>query len=61
MVKHEIWMTAMKSKAGMLCIGCLETRLERNLTNSDFLPCALNKETKRFKKSDRLKDRLSTV
>jgi hypothetical protein len=48
--------------AGMLCIGCLETRLKRKLTPSDFKDCLLN-DHKRMKTmgrtSSRLYDRLS--
>lgn len=40
MVRHEIWQWHGSGKR-MLCIGCLEKRLGRELTSQDFLPCIL--------------------
>ncbi len=50
MVNHSVWdETGLGRRDGMLCIGCLETRIGRTLTQFDFLDCY---------KSDRLIDRL---
>lgn len=42
MVKNEIWKTFGVGD-GFLCIGCLENRIQRQLTSSDFTDCPLNK------------------
>ena len=50
----------LEKRDGMVCIGCLETRLGRLLTPSDFTGCPLNEEG--FgQKSDRFKNRLGLV
>jgi T5orf172 domain len=51
-VFENIWYAAIKTKAprrhtdhpvrGMLCIGCLEARIRRQLRPSDFCDCSLN-------------------
>lgn len=60
MVKDDPWMEAHAvlgdDPTGMLCIGCLEDRIGRQLVREDFLACRIN--TKYFKKSDRLTSRL---
>ena len=38
MVRDQTWAEARAPKAGFLCIGCLENRLERDLGPDDF-PC----------------------
>ena len=58
-VLTEIWLSAVGSKKGMLCIGCLETRLKRRLTKADFPPVTIN-NPKLTSMSMRLLDRLST-
>lgn len=66
-LRDELWKTY--GVEGVLCIGCLETRLGRKLTPEDFkdgfLSAALSGELERkfgpelgLKLSDRLKDRL---
>jgi hypothetical protein len=35
-VTHELWARANPDGAGMLCVGCLEKRLGRELTPDDF-------------------------
>jgi hypothetical protein len=61
MVKHDVWECAgLDSKDGMLCIGCLEVRLERTLGPEDFLDCPINEKEFRYK-SARLKNRLGEV
>jgi hypothetical protein len=63
MVKSPIWFQAISAEpvtsfGVLLCIGCLEKRLNRKLTVEDFanVPCNLDKD--HFHKSERLKDRL---
>lgn len=55
MVQDELW-EAHGPVRGMLCIGCLEARIGRQLTPADFSDCLLN--TRPFKKSLRLAQRL---
>ena len=62
--KHEhyfvnlvLWMNAVGSKTGMLCVGCLETRIGRKLNKSDFTNCTIN-DVKFGQKSMRLIDRI---
>lgn len=57
MVKDPVWKEAGMTK-GMLCIGCLETRLRRELTFEDFTPAPINLVGVFFKQSKRLYDRL---
>lgn len=44
MVNKQVWRTAIPAAPhkGMLCIGCLEKRLGRELDHDDFRWCALN-------------------
>lgn len=57
MVHDHIWAEAgMTSNGGMLCIGCLESRLDRDLTPSDFTDALLN--SMRFMRSAHLRHRL---
>lgn len=59
MVHDSIWSAAVSEKpAVILCIGCLETRLGRELTATDFKAVPLNTGPG-FKRSDRFADRLS--
>ena len=39
----EIWYLVHDSKDGMLCINCIEEKLERKLTKADFTDCFINK------------------
>ena len=57
MVTDEVWAEAkMEPTGGMLCIGCLETRLGYQLNRSHFTDCPLNVK-EMTPKSDRLKSR----
>jgi hypothetical protein len=56
MVHDAIWEEAGGSK-GMLCVGCLEARLGRQLMAHDFMDCPLNRWP--YVQSDRLKDRMT--
>jgi hypothetical protein len=42
MVTKRTWRKANPADKGMLCIGCLEKRLNRKLTLSDFIWCPVN-------------------
>lgn len=75
MVREPIWLVAFglleyrqrvgqirhqkQKPKGMLCIGCLEDRLGRQLTPTDFTACPLN--TAAYSKSERLRNRLGIV
>lgn len=56
MVKNTLWHEHGVER-GMLCIGCLENRMQRSLTKGDFTKCALNTVNR---KSARLVNRLTT-
>ena len=53
MVKDEIWMSCVvgDEEFGLLCIGCLEDRLGRELRPSDFTPFPVNSYTESKKHS----------
>ncbi|WP_157083916.1 hypothetical protein [Millisia brevis] len=38
MVHDDLWLSVVPDRVGHLCIGCLEGRLGRRLTPSDFIP-----------------------
>lgn len=57
MVEHRLW-AEVKGAVDMLCIGCLESRLGRQLNLTDFIDCPLNREIDRVR-SPRLIDRLT--
>jgi hypothetical protein len=57
MVTDEVWETAHPEKRGMLCIGCLEDRLGRQLTSDDFTDAPINQGY--FGYSERLLQRLA--
>ena len=54
MVTHELW----ANSDGMLCIGCLEKRLGRELTPDDFPSCWDDRD---HPKSERLLERLGGI
>lgn len=57
-IKTELWLKIMATIKGMLCIGCLENRLGRQLQKSDFTDATINNP--RFvPKSQRLMMRLA--
>jgi hypothetical protein len=41
-VHTTLWLSAVGSKTGMLCIGCLERRIGRKLTPEDFTAAYIN-------------------
>lgn len=59
MVKDDVWYSAVtaRSKPSILCIGCLERRIDRLLTKDDFSAVPLN-EMPFWPRSERLKTRL---
>jgi len=62
-LKDTIWYRANPRGDGMLCIGCLECRLGRSITQDDFrleVPINMMEFNERFPKSNRLINRLST-
>jgi len=59
MVTNEAWKASgLTSNGGMLCIGCLETRLGRELTGEDFPDYPINRGV--FGMSARIKARIAT-
>jgi hypothetical protein len=57
----QAWPTYRRERYGQfLCIGCLESRLGRTLTKSDFTPVPLN-SLSRGHKSERLRNRLTSA
>ena len=41
-IHTPLWLSVMPSLNGMLCVGCLETRLGRRLLPDDFPPVTIN-------------------
>ena len=59
MVNHDVWAKCgVDRNGGMLCIGCLETRIGRELKADDFLDAPVNQQGF-FDQSIRLKSRLN--
>lgn len=56
-LKTELWLQAVGSTNGMLCIECLEKRIGRQLEPGDFTNCYLNNARKGC--SQRLQHRLN--
>jgi len=56
MVNNDLWDTYV-SESGMLCVRCLEDRIMRRLTPTDFSDVPINTITP-YHRSDRLRDRL---
>jgi hypothetical protein len=61
MVQNSIWNNVVSDGSGMLCIGCLETRLGRILTQADFTDAPVNSSWRDSSKSPRLKARLNDL
>jgi hypothetical protein len=55
---HSVWRRANPAIAGMLCLGCLERRLGRQLTPEDFAPSLVNDHPE-CRRSTRLRARLA--
>jgi hypothetical protein len=61
-LEDEVWdLTGIGPRIGdgMLCIGCVELRLGRELVRADFHPCPLNESPDWLEQSPRLRSRLS--
>lgn len=59
-INTNTWLTALGSKQGMLCIGCLEKRLGRELRQDDFPNVTIN-SPRYGDKSQRLMQRMNNV
>lgn len=60
MVTDEVWLKANRgSEEGMLCIGCVEAEIGRNLTGADFSTAPINDIARFPYKSERLIARLT--
>lgn len=57
-VHTELWLSVVDSNKGMLCVGCLESRLGRELTSADFTGAYINRPDI-FEHSMRLLSRLT--
>lgn len=60
-VHTDLWLRAMPTVNGMLCIGCLEDRLGRKLLAADFTDASINSLRHGSGKSERLVARLTAV
>lgn len=56
-VRDEVWLSVCKTRRGMLCLGCLSTRLGRPLVGSDFPDYPVNQGY--FPRSDRFLEALA--
>lgn len=56
-IDTTLWLLVVRSKEGMLCIGCLEKRLGRELRPEDFPKVTIN-DPKYSSQSDRLRARV---
>jgi len=45
MLHDRVWLTANPGDAGMLCVGCVESRLGRALSPADFADAPVNRVT----------------
>jgi hypothetical protein len=46
MVHNELWLKANPQINGKLCIGCLENRIGRRLTQADFTDAPINQPSR---------------
>lgn len=58
MLRDEVWFSVFPSKFGMLCVGCVESRLGRELNPQDFNDSYLN-TSRKFARSIRLSSRMA--
>jgi hypothetical protein len=56
MLVDDVWLAAVPTETGMLCIGCLEKRLGRKLRRDDFTRHSQSAADEGMPVSDRLKD-----
>lgn len=57
-IETDVWLSVVASNKGMLCIGCLESRLGRKLSRKDFTDAFINYTGTR---SLRMLNRLNTL
>lgn len=57
-VTNELWDAVVPTEHGLLCIGCLEKRIGRQLAPADFADCLLNEPPWVFSHSSRTLDRM---
>jgi hypothetical protein len=43
MLRDAVWLAANPKGSGMLCIGCIEERLNRRLCPADFIDAPINR------------------
>lgn len=60
-IHTHLWLSVSSSISGMLCIGCLEIRLGRQLVASDFTDASINSLRHGSGKSTRLVNRLTSL
>ena len=58
-VKTDLWLSVVGSKTGMLCVGCIEHRIDRPLGPSDFTSAHIN-NPRLYPMSDRLRNRIGS-
>ncbi len=58
MLHDAVWQAANPKSRGMLCIGCLERRIDRRLCPHDFVDAAINNPAQPLLKSARLLSRI---
>ena len=61
MIDFDLWNQIHPANKGMLCIGCVEERLGRQLRAKDFIDALINQVGGMFQQSDRLIDRLNAI
>jgi hypothetical protein len=57
-LRSPVWLEANPTDDGMLCIGCVERRLGRQLVPTDFIQSARSPESQ-WRRSERLQARMS--
>jgi hypothetical protein len=60
MVRNDLWHNSVTEERGMLCVGCLESRIMRPLTPADFSDVPLNSIAP-YHRSERLRNRLGMM
>lgn len=60
MINEDLWYLINPDINGMLCIGCVEQRLDRKLTSIDFTDAPINTNPK-YRRSLRLQNRLQSI
>jgi len=58
MLHDDVWLSVVPDSLGMLCVGCIESRLGRQLQSSDFNNSFVNNRKWNVTRSDRLTQRM---